>query len=314
MRAALLRDYAETNDAVEVTEIPTPEPLPNGIVIEVHASSVNPIDNVIRSGRMKQFMPVRFPLVMGNDVSGIVSAVGGEVTRFKKGYAVFARPNPAHSGTFAEYVSVHEQDAALMPSNLTHAEAAAVPLVGLTAWQGLVDKAKLQKGERVLIHAGSGGVGTMAIQLAKQLGAGEVATTTSAEGVDLVNSLGADVVIDYQKQSFEEVLHDYDVVFDTIGGETQVRSFQVLKNGGRLVAITGRPDARPPAGAPDVHFELFFMKASGAQLEKLADLIAAGKLRPIIDRTFPLEQVKDALNYSQSGRAKGKVIIQVWAD
>jgi NADPH:quinone reductase-like Zn-dependent oxidoreductase len=280
-------------------------------LIEVHAASVNPIDNILRAGYLKQFIPLRFPHILGNDVSGVVSAVGANVQGFSVGQAVFARPNAAQSGTFAEYVAVKAADCALKPENLTHAQAASVPLVTLTAWQALIDKAGLKAGQRVLIHAGSGGVGTAGIQIAKHLGA-EVISTTSSENVPLVKGLGADEVIDYKTQKFDQLVSGLDVVLDTLGGETQLRSLKVLKKGGFLVTITNAAgDVARLAEEQGVHFQAFFMQASGKQLTQIADLLARGVLKPVIDRSFTLDQIREAMDYSLSGRTKGKIVVTV---
>lgn len=306
MKAAIINQYGTP---VEITEVHPPNLLADSVLIEVHAASINPIDNLVRAGYMKDMMPIPFPYIMGYDVSGVVLEVGDQVTKFKKGDDVFSRPNSMQAGTIAEYTMVKEEELALKPANITHQEAASVPLVGLTAWQALVAKGNLQKGQKVLIHAGSGGVGTLAIQMAKHLGA-EVATTTSAKNFELVKNLGADVVIDYKTQKFEEELSDYDLVLDMLGGETLEKSFKVLKKGGRLVSIKGR-DTKGLAGQYGVSFEAFFMWSSGEMLSQLAHLINDGVLKPVIDRTYPIDQTQEAYDYLQSGRAKGKIVIQV---
>lgn len=216
MKAAVIREYGAQ---VEIANVPQPELLVDSVLIEVHAASVNPVDNIVRAGYMKEMLPILFPFTMGFDVSGVVLEVGNQVTKFKKGDEVFSRPNSMQAGTIAEYTVVKAEELALKPSNISHQEAASIPLVGLTAWQALVAKGNLQKGQKILIHAGSGGVGTLAIQMAKHLGA-EVATTTSSTNIELVKNLGADTVIDYKTQKFEEELSHYDLVFDMMGGET----------------------------------------------------------------------------------------------
>jgi len=214
------------------------------------------------------------------------------------------------SGTFAEYVAVKEQDAAPKPSSLTHAQAASLPLVALTAWQALVSKAKLQAGQKVLIHAGSGGVGSIAIQIAKHIGA-TVISTTSTENVALVKSLGADEVIDYKTQDFAALVKDCDVVFDTLGGTTRTKSFSVLKKGGLLISVIAPPDASGQAEQLGVRSEVFFMWPSGEQLAQIGDLVERGTIRPVVDRSFSLNEIQQALDYSQSGRAKGKIVVKV---
>lgn len=307
MKAAILNDYATP---VKVTDITKPALLDDSVMIEVHASSVNPVDNLIRAGYLKGVLPIRFPYTMGNDVSGVVTEVGRNVTRFAVGDAVFARPNSMQSGTFAEYVVVKEQDLAAKPAKLSHEQAASLPLVALTAWQALVSKAKLQAGQKVLIHAGSGGVGSMAIQIAKHLGATVVATTSTAN-VALVKSLGADQVIDYKTQDFTELTKDCDVVLDTLGGSTRTKSFAVLKKGGCLISVIAPGDTSGEAEKLGVRNETFFMWASGEQLAHIGALVDRGVIKPVVDRSFSLDEVQQALDYSLSGRAKGKIVIKV---
>lgn len=307
MKAAILNDYAAP---VTVTDIAKPALLDDSVMIEVHASSVNPVDNLIRAGYLKAMLPIRFPYTMGNDVSGVVTEVGKQVSRFAVGDAVFARPNSLQSGTFAEYVVVKEQDLAAKPGTLSHEQAASLPLVALTAWQALVSKAKLQAGQKVLIHAGSGGVGSIAIQIAKHLGATVVATTSTAN-LALVKSLGADQVIDYKTQDFAALVKDCDVVLDTLGGATRTRSFSVLKPGGCLISVIAPGDTSGQAEKLGVRSEVFFMWASGEQLAQIGALVEAGAIKPLVDRTFALDEVQQALDYSQSGRARGKIVIKV---
>jgi alcohol dehydrogenase len=335
MRAVVMKAYGG-NEVVETVDLPKPAIGPGDVLVEVHAASVNPVDFKIREGKLKQILPYRLPLIMGNDLSGVVAEVAPGVTSVKVGDAVYARLEKHRPGTFAEYAAVRAVDLAPKPARLTHEEAASIPLVGLTAWQALVDRAHLEKGQKVLIHAGSGGVGTIAIQIAKHLGA-TVATTCSARNVELVKSLGADVVVDYGKERLEDVLRDYDVVLDTLGGETLMRSFDVLRRGGVLVTVSGPPDAkfgrawgvsapvrwamaalswttRRRAAKRGVAYEFLFMEPSGAQLATLAGLIDAGTIRPVVDRVFPLAETKEALAYSETGKARGKIVIRVRAE
>src|SRR2546423_5621504 len=240
MKAFVVERYGK-NDGVRFGEMPEPELRHADVLVRVHAAGVNVLDSKIRDGEFKLILPYRLPLILGNDVAGVVVRVGSNVRRFKLGDEVYARPNKDRIGAFAEFISMNEDDVAIKPKALTMEEAASIPLVGLTAWQALIERANLKPGQKVLIHAGSGGVGTFAIQLAKHLGA-SVATTASATKTDVVNSLGADVVIDYRKQAFETILHDYDVVLDTVGGETLDKSLQVLKPGGTVISVAGPPD------------------------------------------------------------------------
>jgi NADPH:quinone reductase-like Zn-dependent oxidoreductase len=306
MKAAIIKEYGAP---IEISDVPQPALLADSVLIEVHAASVNPVDGIVQAGYLKEMMPITFPFTMGFDVSGIVVEVGDQVSKFKKGDEVFSRPNGMQAGTIAEYAVIKEEELAFKPSNIGHQEAASIPLVGLTAWQALVAKGNLQKGQKVLIHAGSGGVGTLAIQMAKHLGA-EVATTTSATNAEMVKNLGADVVIDYKTQKFEEELSDYDLVFDMMGGEIMEKSFKILKKGGCLVSIKGE-DSKGLAERYGVRFVAFFMWPSGEMLSQLAQLISDGALKPIIDRTFSIDQIQEAYGYLQTGRAKGKIVIQV---
>jgi alcohol dehydrogenase len=332
MKAAFIRHYG-SNDAIEISDQPMPIVGPRDVLIKVRAASINPVDYKIRSGGLKTILPLKFPLILGSDCSGVVEKVGAEVRAFKPGDEVYARLEKDRIGAYAEYAVADESSVSLKPVNLSYVEAASIPLVGLTAWQALIDLGKLQAGQKVLIHAGSGGVGTFAIQLAKHLGA-TVATTVGARNVDLAKQLGADVVIDYNTQKFEALLSDYDLVFDTQGDDTQHRSFNVLKRGGALVTIAGIPTAEfgrawgvnpiirlvmgfknrvstKLARERGVNFTYLFMHPSGEQLRDIAKLIESGKIKPVIDKTFDLDHVRDALRYSESGRAVGKVVITI---
>src|SRR5437868_11498233 len=236
MKAVIVDRYGSA-DRVRASEVPDPEMREDDVLIQIHAAGVNPLDSKIRDGEFKLLLPYRLPLILGNELAGVVVRVGSNVRRFKPGDEVYARPAKDRIGTFAQIIAVSEKDVAIKPKNLTMEEAASLPLVGLTAWQALVDIAKLKKGQKVLIHAGSGGVGTFAIQLAKHLGA-TVATTTSTANVDFVKRLGADIVIDYKKESFDTTLRDYDVVLNSLDKDVLEKSLQVLKPGGRLISIS----------------------------------------------------------------------------
>ncbi len=307
MKAAVIKDYGAQ---VEILEVPRPQLLADSVLIEVHASSVNPVDGIVQAGYLKEMMPITFPFTMGFDVSGVVLEVGEQVSKFKIGDEVFSRPNGMQAGTIAEFSVIKEEELALKPSNISHQETASIPLVGLTAFQAMVTKANLQKGQKILIHAGSGGVGTLAIQIAKHLGA-FVATTTSGSNTEMVKNLGADIVIDYKTQNFEDEIKDYDVVFDMMGGDIMNRSFKVLKKGGCLVSIKSFEDSKGLAKQYGLKFESFFMWPSGEMLKQLAQLISDGALKPVIDRTFSIDQLKEAYDYLNTGRAKGKIVIEV---
>lgn len=308
MKAALIHTY---EGAVEIDEIAAPVLADDSVIIKVHAASVNPIDNILRMGYMKDMMPLTFPFVMGYDVSGVITEVGKDVTAFKVGDEVYARPNQEDAGAVAEFARIKSNELALKPESLSHTEAASLPLAGLTAWQALTEFAKVKKGQKVLIHAGSGGVGTLAIQMAKHLGA-YVATTASARNADLVKSLGADLMIDYKTESFDEIISDYDVVFDMVGGDIMNSSFKVLKKGGHLVSIKGQ-DEDGLAAKHDVSFDWFFMHPDGAQLKALADLVAAGALKPVIDSTFKFADAAKAYDHLADGHAVGKIVIDMTA-
>jgi len=318
---------------LELAERPEPSIGDHDVLVDIAAAGVNPVDGKVQRGEFRSIVPSKPPFVLGHELAGEVVAVGSQVTRFAVGDEVYGRPRSGRSGTFAEYLAVHEDDLAHRPKTVSMAEAASVPLVALTAWQALVERANVQPGQKVLIHAGSGGFGTYAIQLAKHLGA-TVATTTGTTNVRWVKDLGADVVIDYRTQRFENHVSGYDVVLDTQSGDTLARSLTVLKPGGLAIGISGPPDpafaaeldkrfpllpvfallslkTRRAAKRLGVRYSFLFMHADGAQLEKLAALIDAGTLRPVIDRTFPFDQTPDALAYVEAGRSKGKVVITI---
>jgi NADPH:quinone reductase-like Zn-dependent oxidoreductase len=332
MKAFVLERYGKKRP-LRSADMPTPQLHDDEVLVEVHAAGVNLLDSKIKSGEFKRILPYRLPLVLGHDVAGVVVKAGPQVRSFKIGDEVYARPDDFRIGTFAEFVPVKEASLALKPKNLTMEEAASIPLVGLTAWQALVETAKLKRGQKVFIQAGSGGVGTFAIQLAKQLGA-SVATTTSAANATLVKSLGADVVVDYKTQDFKDVLHDYDVVLNSQDSKTLEKSLAVLKRGGKLISISGPPDpefgkeigasgfvklvlrllsagVRRKAQVRDIGYSFLFMKASGNQLREITRLIEAGAIRPVMDRVFPFESANEALAYVEAGRAKGKVVIRI---
>src|SRR5947207_4690165 len=333
MMKAFIVDRYGSKDGVRAGDMPAPELREDDVLVQIHAAGVNLLDAKIRDGEFKRFLPYRFPLILGNEVAGVVVRVGSRVLRFKPGDEVYARPHDDRIGAFAECIAIQEDAVAKKPKNLTMEEAASIPLVGLTAWQVLVERAHLKAGQKVLIHAGSGGVGTVAIQLAKHLGA-IVATTTSTANLEWVKLLGADLVIDYRKDDFENILHDYDVVLNSLGAETLEKSLRVLKPGGKLISISGPPD---PAFAKDrglswivrlamrllsyrirkkakrhhVSYSFLFMRANGNQLREIGALIESGIIRPVMDRVFPFESTKEAMAYVETGRDKGKVVVKV---
>ncbi|WP_242247910.1 NADP-dependent oxidoreductase [Bacillus cereus group sp. BfR-BA-01523] len=331
MRAMVIDKYGKI--PMRMTEMPTPEINEYEVLAEIHAASINPIDFKIRDGKVKLLLKYKMPLILGNDFSGVIVKVGTKVTQFKVGDEIYARPRKDKIGTFAEYIAIHEDDIALKPKNLTFEEAASIPLVGLTSYQALHDIMQLQKGQKILIHAGSGGVGTFAIQLAKIMGA-TVATTASEAGENLVKSLGADEIINYKKEKFEDILKNYDAVFDTLGGTTLEKSFDIIKSEGNIVSISGMPNARfgKEFGSGffktllfslaskkltalekkhNAQYSFLFMKPSGDQLRLIAKYIESGQIKPIIDCIFPFEDTQKAMEYSESGRAKGKIIVKI---
>jgi NADPH:quinone reductase-like Zn-dependent oxidoreductase len=326
-------DRYKSKDGGGIVELPQPEVGDNDVLVQIHAAGVNLVDVKISAGEFKIFLPYRFPLVLGNDVAGVVVEVGSRVRRFKPGDEVYARPDTVRMGTFAEFIAMSEDDVSIKPKELTMAEAASIPLVGLTAWQALVEKTNLKPGQKVFIQAGTGGVGTFAIQLAKHLGA-TVATTASAANFDMLKGLGADVLIDYKTEDFETRLHDYDVVLHSQDSKTLDKSLRVLKPGGTLISISGPPDpafaeeigarwfvkpimsvlsfgARRKAKRLNVTFSFLFMRANGNQLGRITSLLDEGVIHPVVDKVFPFESTKDALDYVEKGRAKGKVVVKV---
>lgn len=332
MKSFLLNRYGK-KEKLHLTVVAEPVLNENDVLVQVHAAGVNLLDSKIRDGEFKQILPYKTPFGLGHDVAGVVVKTGAKVAKFKVGDEVYARPADHRIGSFAERIAIHENDVAYKPQHISMEEAASIPLVGLTAWQALVEMAGLKKGQKVFIQAGSGGVGTFAIQLAKHIGA-TVATTTSASNFELVKSLGADVVIDYRKEDFEAILKDYDVVLNSQDEKTLEKSLRILKPGGKVISISGPPDPefgqeinanwvlklvmrvlsagiRKKAKRLGVQFSFLFMKANGKQLGEITKLINSGALKPVLDRVFPFEQTNEAMAYVESGRAKGKVVIKV---
>ena len=329
MKAFVVEHYGE--DGLRAADVPEPELGDRDVLVKVSATAINPLDMMVRNGEFKRLLKYQTPFVLGHDVAGVVTRVGSAVRDFQVGDEVYARPRDLRIGTFAEYIAIDHDDVAPKPASLTLHEAAAVPLVSLAAWQALVDRAHVQPGQKVLVHAGSGGLGSTVIQLAKHLGA-TVATTARGENAELVRSLGADVVVDYTKEDFAEVLSGYDVVLDSRGGKNLERSLTILKPGGQAIGVTGPPDPgfAKQLGAPKyvgvamgllsrkvrqqarklgVSYSFLFMQANGGQLRDLASLYDAGHLRPLTDTTFSFDQTLEALAYVEQGRANGKVVI-----
>ncbi|MCH4247029.1 MAG: NADP-dependent oxidoreductase [Acinetobacter populi] len=330
MKAAYIKGYGNIND-IQLDEQSTPVLTENEVLIKVHAASINPLDLRVLEGEFKAILPVQFPFILGNDFAGTIVEVGTNVSRFKVGDEVYAKTDQI--GAFTEFTKVNETSLALKPKNISMELAASLPLVSLTAWQALVEIAKVKRGQKVLIHAGSGGVGSIAIQLAKHLGA-TVATTTSGKNINWVKALGADTVIDYKTTDFGSVLNDYDVVLDTQGGKTLEKSLNVLKRGGRIISISGPPDhafaeaikanwllkciipflswsIRHKAKKRGITYSFLFMQPNGQQLSEISKLAESGKINPVVDKTYEFNAIKDAFQYVNTGRSKGKVVLKI---
>jgi len=332
LKAFIVEKYKKKG-ALRLANLPDPEIGANDVLVRIHATAVNLLDSKVRDGEFKLFLPYRPPFILGHDLAGTVVRVGANVRQFRAGDEVYGRPRDLRAGTFAELISVDAADLAPKPNSLSMEQAASIPLVGLTAWQALVEVGKVKPGQKVFIQAGSGGLGTFAIQLAKHLGA-TVATTTSAVNVDLVKSLGADVVIDYRTQDFEQMLSGYDLVLNSQDAKTLAKSLNVLKPGGKLISVSGPPDVPfakslrlnlflrfvirmlsrgilKKAKSRSVDYSFLFMRAEGRQLTEIATLIDSGVIRPVVDKVFPFTQTAEALAYVETGRAKGKVVVSV---
>ncbi|KIO51749.1 NADP-dependent oxidoreductase [Flavobacterium hibernum] len=332
MKAFLINKYSK-KEPLQLANVPVPEVGDNDVLVAIHAAGLNLLDSKIKSGEFKLILPYKLPLILGHDVAGIVTKVGKNVRNFKVGDEVYSRPQDHRIGTFAEFIAINESDVALKPKNLTMEEAASIPLVALTAWQVLVEKARVKAEQKIFIQAGSGGVGTIAIQLAKHLGA-TVATTASTKSFDTLKDLGADYVIDYKNADFEKSLSNYDAVLNSQDQKTLEKSLRVLKSGGKLISISGPPTPQfaQEANAPwfvkiilalissgvrkkakqlNIDYSFLFMKASGEQLNKITTLIEAGIIKPVVDKVFPFEGMNEAMSYVESGRAKGKVVVRL---
>lgn len=332
MKAFIINKYNK-DGILQQAEMPVPEIKDNDVLVEVYAAGINLLDSKIKSGEFKLILPYELPLILGHDVAGIITKVGRNVKKFKIGDEIYARPADHRIGTFAEFIAIDEKDIALKPKNISMEEAASIPLVALTAWQVLVERAKLKKGQKVFIQAGSGGVGTIAIQLAKHLGA-TVATTASTKSFGLLEELGANFIIDYKNSDFENELSNYDVVLNSQDKKTLEKSLRILKSGGKLISISGPPTPafakeikapwfvkiilgllssgiRKKAKNKNVDYSFLFMKANGEQLSNITKLIESGTIKPVLDKVFSFEKINEALNYVESGHAKGKVVLKI---
>lgn len=308
MKAMRIHEYGGP-EVLKVEEAPRPAPGPDEVLIRVHAAGVNPVDWKAREGYLKERVPRSMPFIPGWDVSGVVEEAGGKTSRLNVGDEVYSRPDIVRDGAYAEYIVVRETEVALKPKTIDHVHAAAVPLAALTAWQSLFDEAKLQPGQRILIHAAAGGVGHFAVQFAKWKGA-HVIGTASKKNHDFLRELGADEVIDHRTQRFEETVHDVDVVFDTLAGETQDRSWKTLKTGGMLVSILS-PPSKERAAALNVRPGYVFVQPNAAELGEIARLVDSGKIKPVIQSRFPLAEARAAQEISQGGHVRGKLVLQV---
>ena len=308
MKAIQIHEFGGP-EVLKYEDASVPKPAPDEVLVKIHASGVNPIDWKIREGHAKGMFPTTFPLIPGWDMSGEIEEVGSNVSNFKKGDEVYGRPDPTRNGTYAEYITVKADQVNYKPQSIDHYHAAAVPLAGLTAWQALFEHGHLEKGQRVLIHAAAGGVGTYAVQFAKWKGA-YVIGTASKESFDLLRKLGADEVIDYKNEKFEDKVKDIDLVIDLIGGVTQKRSLAVIKKGGRLVT-TVQPQNQEEAKAKDIHIEGFMALSLPRDLQQIASLIDSGKVNPVVDKILPLRQAAEAQKISEGGHTKGKIVLKV---
>jgi NADPH:quinone reductase-like Zn-dependent oxidoreductase len=332
MKALILKSYGAL-DQLEFAELPRPAIKPDEMLVQVHAAGLNPIDYMIPKGMFKPIMPIQLPHVVGSDLAGVVVETGSRVTHFKPGDAVFASIFDLPGGSLAEFAAVPESAAAHKPANLDFVQAASIPMVGLTSWQALRERLQLKRGQKVFIPAGSGGIGTFAIQLAKHFGA-TVGTSTSSGNVALVRTLGADEVVDYKKNDAGQVLHDYDAILGTLRGDALEKSLTILKPGSKIVSLIGPPDAAfarargmnfvmkaifsllsakiiRRARARDAAYSFLFVRPDGSQLAEIGKLLAAERIRPVIDQVFAFEQAKDGLAYLEQGRAKGKVVVRM---
>lgn len=328
MKAFVVTHYGP--DGLKAADVPTPTVGPRDVLVEVRAASINPLDKMVRNGEFKQLIKYKRPFTLGHDLAGVVTKVGADVHGFTVGDEIYARPRDLRIGAFAEQVSIDVDDLALKPASLSFEEAAAVPLVALAAWQALVEVANVQPGQKILVHAGAGGLGSTVIQVAKHLGA-YVATTAHTNDVARVCAVGADAVIDFTQQDFTDVVSGYDVVLDSLGAASLEKSLTVLKPGGLAISVVGPPDAhfatqlgqpllkpvmavlsrkiRRRARKQGVRYSFFFMRASGPQLASLATLYDAGTLRPVLDRIFPFDRTLDAMAYVEQGKAAGKIVV-----
>ena len=308
MKAVRIHEYGGRN-VLRYEEIPVPRISDDEVLIRVIATAVNPVDWKIREGYLREIIPYEFPLTLGWDLSGIIEGAGKNVKNFSSGDLVYSRPDLTRNGAYAEYIAVRENEVAHKPHTVSFAEAASIPLAGITAWEAVINGGQIKEGQSILIHAASGGVGSLAVQLAKWKGANVIATS-SEKNKSFVKSLGADKIIDYRSVRFQDVVKDVDVVFDTIGGETQENSWVVLKQGGILVSIV-QPPSEERARRAGAKGKFVFIQPNAEILRELAKLIDDGIVRPIVGAEFSLKDISKAHELSESGRALGKIVIHV---
>src|SRR6266699_273246 len=308
MKAIVLHEYGSP-EVLKYEDVPRPEPKEDQILVRVIAAGVNPVDGLIRSGMFAKYEKAVFPMILGADIAGVVEKVGSEVTKFKAGDPVFAYASLKSGGGYAEYALTTEREAAPKPKVLTYVEAAAGPVVALTAWQALIGTAKISAGQTVLIHGGSGGVGTFAIQIAKARGARVIATASTANQ-DLLKQLGADMTIDYTKQKFEDMAKDVDVVLDSVGKDTLARSYGVVKKGGFIVSLVARPD-RNELNKRGIGGAALNVEANSDELAEIGKLFDEGKIKVIVSQTFPLSEAVKAQEQVATGHTRGKIVLKI---
>src|SRR5213083_2595320 len=308
MKAVVIHEYGGP-EVLKYEDIARPEPKDDQLLIRVIAAGVNPVDGMIRSGMFAKEGSRAFPVILGGDIAGVVEKVGSKITKFKSGDPVFAYVSLDNSGGYAQYALVTEREAAPKPKSLTYVEAAAVPVVAMTAWQALVDTAKLESGQTVLIHGGSGGVGSFAIQIAKARGA-KVIATASAANQDLLKQLGADVTIDYTKQKFEDIAKDVDVVLDSVGKDTLARSYGVVRKGGLIVTLVARID-QAELNKHGIHGASLSVEPNSDELAEIGKLIDEKKIKVVVSQTLPLAEAKRAQEQVATGHTRGKIVLKI---
>ena len=310
MKAAQISEYGDPS-VIKISEVEKPVPARDQVLVEVHASSINPFDTAIRSGVYKDSIKLNLPVTLGGDIAGVVAEIGAEVSNIKVGDKVYGQANvvAGNSGAFAEFAATSAKQAAKMPGNLDFNEAASLPLVGVSAWQAIAEHVKLQPGQRIFIHGGTGGIGTIAIQIAKHIGA-YVATTASEDGIEYVNALGADEVIDFKNQDFSKILNGFDAVFDTVGGDDFTKSLNILKKGGIAVSMIAQA---PEEKAKELEVTALTQatKVTTDALDELSKLIESGAVKPQVDKVYKFENIAEAFSAKETGTVKGKIVTEI---